>query len=463
LKIHTLFVLSHTATATAISASFVFAAKSGSPLHLAGATTFSILFLGLICWCTTSRIRKGLAQWEAAMSGQETAQESGSGLQEFDRATSRIAKSTERWEVIATQTRQQTHELQSMLSMLNRRGAVAAIDPTSGQLRDLLAGLGSTLQSHLEQIERGTCEIEQYAKSITDGSELQSHAVIKTTSYIEQLASTIDTVSANAASAKSAMVRNNESAESTRRLVQALIEGMKRMRAESQVCEKKLRGLCDPAHQISAIVATISDIAARTDLLALNASIESIRAGEHGRGFAIVAEEVRKLAEQAASATREISSLMDTMQIVTQESIRSVERERLQVDAELDRATVAEQAISGICATSAHDFKRVESITAASTQQLQLAQDIVLAAEQISQTAKANRSGADSVGWTTKSLSKVTPQFSAAIARLTKCGNSSATAPDDSRNRASDSSAAPKAIPMPISIAMSTSAITPFV
>ena len=200
---------------------------------------------------------------------------------------------------------------------------------------------------------------------------------------------------------------------------------MDHLRVESQNCEKKLRGLCDPSQQISSIVGTISDIAARTNLLALNASIESIRAGEHGRGFAIVADEVRKLAEQASDATREIASLIDSMQLVTQESIRGISQEREQIEKEVGRAVAAESALQQICGASESDAKHIRRIMDSSTTQLQLAQDVVLAVEQISKLAKSNRGGAESVCWTMKSLSKANPQFHTAVDRFRQCASSS--------------------------------------
>jgi methyl-accepting chemotaxis protein len=310
-----------------------------------------------------------------------------------------------------------------MMSLLNRRDATG--EPSSEQLRTLLSGLGQTIHTHLEQIERGASEIEQYTKPITDGVEAQGRAVIKTGTYVEQLSATIDSVSANAAAAQSAIERRSESAADALRLVSELIEGMRQVRSESQSCEKKLRGLCDPSQQISAIVATISDIAAQTDLLALNASIESIRAGEHGRGFAVVADEVRKLAEQASGATREIASLIDSMQLVTQESIRGIAREREQVESEYDRAVATERALQQVCGDSEIDTSHVRQITESSAQQLELAQDVVLAVEQISEIAKASRSGAESVCWTIKSLSKMNPQLCGTVDRLRDCGSNS--------------------------------------
>ncbi len=231
----------------------------------------------------------------------------------------------------------------------------------------------------MNQIASGATKIEQYTRTITDGAEEQRHVVIKTTAHVEQLSSTIDSVANNASSVRTAVEHTSQSATAVQGLLGELIDGLTRVRTHSQTCEKKLNGLSDPSRQISAIVGTISDIAARTDLLALNASIESIRAGEHGRGFAIVADEVRKLAEQAADATREISSLVDSMQLVTQESIRGIVREREQVDGEVERAVSAQRALNQICEFSEGTSEHVRQITQSSTQQLHLAQDVVLA------------------------------------------------------------------------------------
>ncbi|MGV3482843.1 MAG: methyl-accepting chemotaxis protein [Planctomycetaceae bacterium] len=457
MKTYTLFIVSHAATASVITTLFVMAIHSGNPVHLGGAVAIALVAVGLVCWYLETRIQQGISLLESAATDHEASQTLRSGLEEFDRSATKIAKASLRWESIASHTRQQTRELQAMLTLLNRRGVNG--DPTSAQLGELLAGLGQTLHSHLAQLERGTSEIEQFAKAITEGSESQGNAVVKTTSYIEQLASTIDAVSVSATSTQAAIEQNRVSAETALGLVRELIQGMNRVRAESQTSEKKLRGLCDPSQQISAMVGTISDIAARTDLLALNASIESIRAGEHGRGFAIVAEEVRKLAEQASSATREISSLIDAIQGVTQESIRGFERERMHVEAEVDRATAAEQTLQQICGMSERDITHVKQIASASAQQLQIAQDIILAVEQVTQTAKTSRSGAENIAWTMKSLSKMTAPFNAAIDRLRRCGD--ATAADYKENQSFDSqpSAVSSPIAIPVTLPLSTSSV----
>ncbi len=423
MKLQFLFLMTHGVAALTTAGSFVVAVQSGNVIAIAAACVVSLLALGGASWFVVTRMESGLASLELAVADHQKSESMQTGMEEFDQAARRIGKCAAHWESIAADTRNQAREFQEMMSLLNRRDSSG--QPSSQQLRVVLAGLGNSLHTHLSQIERGTSEIETYAKAITEGAESQGHAVIKTTAYVEQLSSTIDTVSTNAVSAQEAMQRTGQSASLAMGLLKELSEGMKRARSESQTCEKKLRGLCDPSRQISAIVGTISDIAARTDLLALNASIESIRAGEHGRGFAIVAEEVRKLAEQATDATREISSLLDSMQLVTQESIRGIEREREQVESEVERAAAAEQALQQICGNSEDDVQAVRKIADSSTQQLQLAQDVVLAVEQISSIAKSNRGGAENVCWTMKSLAKSNPQFNRVIDSLRNCDDGS--------------------------------------
>ena len=437
-------MMTHGATAVAVASLVLIASHSGAQMNYAVAAVISLLVLAAACWFTTMRITEGLAALESAVADHEEAERLRTGIQEIDQSAQAIGKCAARWEKVAADTRRQARDFQGIMQLLSHRAAGG--DLNSAQLRELLAGLGVTIQSHLSQIERGVLEIEGFTRSITEGTDAQGHAVIKTTSYVEQLSGTIDSVSSSAAAASAAAKRTSESASAALSLVRDLINGMNHLRGESQNCEKKLRGLCDPSQQISSIVGTISDIAARTNLLALNASIESIRAGEHGRGFAIVADEVRKLAEQASDATREIASLIDSMQLVTQESIRGISQEREQIEKEVGRAVAAETALQQICGASESDASHIRRILDSSSAQLQLAQDVVLAVEQISKLAKSNRSGAESVCWTMKSLSKANPQFHSTVDRLRQCASSSTSdGHDEPRNIAP---AAPINVPM---------------
>ncbi|MEZ6138497.1 MAG: methyl-accepting chemotaxis protein [Pirellulaceae bacterium] len=367
----------------------------------------------VIAW----KLLRGLRAVESVVSDYDHIENLRTGFTEIDRLAHSIATRSQHWESIARTTRDQASEFQAMMSLLDRRGQGPS---SSQQLKDALNGIGRTLHAHLAQLERGAVEIEQATKSIASQAETEGHAVIKTTAYVEQLSTSIDAVTSNAAAATSAFQRTVAVANTALTLVSQLSEGMQRVQTGSHGCEKQIKGMCDPTRQISAIVETISEIAARTNLLALNAAIESIRAGEHGRGFALVADEVRSLAEQATDATREVSSLLDMIQLATQESLRGIAREREQVEAETLRAAQAEQALRTIVELG-QDTRAIEQIAECSSQQLQLAQGVVAAVEKISSLAKANRSNAEGIGWSIKTLASTSQALTQVVERLHKC------------------------------------------
>ena len=173
------------------------------------------------------------------------------------------------------------------------------------------------------------------------------------------------------------------------------MEGMERIRTHVGASESRLRALGEHSQEIGSIVETIGAISSRTDMLALNASIESVRAGEHGRGFAVVAEEVRKLAEQAAQATREVAGLIESIQLETQESVSPMVEERREVQT-----------------------TQVGEITAATQLQLQLTTDVVLAMERIADVAKSSRARAEEACWTVNTLSKLAERFGTSLQPL---------------------------------------------
>ena len=124
--------------------------------------------------------------------------------------------------------------------------------------------------------------------------------------------------------------------------------GMDRLRAHAEANARKARRLGERSVEIGAIVELIGGISSRTDMLALNATIESVRAGEHGRGFAVVAEEIRKLAERAAGATREIGTLVEAIQADTHESIRALAEEQAEMEQEVASVREAGAALERI-------------------------------------------------------------------------------------------------------------------
>ncbi len=428
--------------------------------HL-GAALFGMLTVALARWLGGSHLQYGLllplaavpvsalAVWltmpilrtirscERAVATGDSGQVAPVGIYEMDAALERIRALVQRWAEAAANTREQSRELDQLVEQLNRRARSSdgqRRGNSGTQLRYLIDGIIRSADTELKQLLNCTQELEKYTREIAGGAEEQSEAVNRTTTYVEQMSGNIDSVAQNADAAQQAAVATRDSAAAASKMVRELIQGMDRIRTHVEASESRLRALGDHSQEIGSIVETISAISSRTDMLALNASIESVRAGEHGRGFAVVAEEVRKLAEQAAQATREVAGLIESIQLETQESIAVMAEERAEVEAEVQRVSVAGETLERISQISQDSAAQVGQITHSTQLQLQLTRDVVLAVERISEVAKTNRTMAEEARWTTNTLTKLARQFHSCLSPLRRGGNeiSAESAQEDS-------------------------------
>lgn len=420
MKTQTILFGSHAFTAIVAGLSVMAARYFEGAAWLGGVVAVAI-GIGLTSFLLARRMTGALKSVPQILSNPEQAQTPATGLQEFDEALEELSSQMVRWDEIAASSREQARELQAILATVSRRQTGAPA--TSAQLRAALSGIGNQLQGLLAQIEQNTVEIGRCTQEVAGNSELQGNVAVKTSTYVEQLTTNIDAVCSEAEAIQGQIHENAQATGKVLGLVRELTHGIQRIRTHSEASERKLRSLSDPTRQIRSIVDTIAELAGRTDLLALNASVESIRAGEHGRGFAIVADEVRKLAEQAAQATREVTVLLESLQVQTEESISVLARERSEVESESSLVGAAESLLEGICRNSDSDVLRAKKIASTGVQQMQLAKEVVAAVEQISELAKADRGNSDNARWAMKSLAKTALEFNQAIEILSNCGD----------------------------------------
>jgi methyl-accepting chemotaxis protein len=279
------------------------------------------------------------------------------------------------------------------------------------------------LHNNLSQMVQCIDEIGRCTQEIATGAETQGNSVGKATSSVEQIASNVVTVNSKAEQARESFLHARSLAEETLRDVRELMRSLERMRINAESSEKKLRALGDHSHEISAIVETIGEIASRTDMLALNASIESVRAGEHGKGFAVVAEEVRKLAEQATHATREVAGLLETIRLEAQESISGISQERVQIENEVARVTTAGEALGKIGDLADDSAARVQEVLTSAQQQSRLVEDVLSTVDLIRNVTKMSRKRSERACWMVNAISKNTRAFGNSLSPLRRCSD----------------------------------------
>jgi methyl-accepting chemotaxis protein len=212
--------------------------------------------------------------------------------------------------------------------------------------------------------------------------------VLHTTNTVEALSSKIDQISQSAEEAAEAGERMRQEARGGLERIHQIVAGMDRLRSHVEANGRKARRLGDRSEEIGTIVELISGISSRTDMLALNATIESVRAGEHGRGFAVVAEEIRKLAERTATATREIGTLVEAIQADAHESIRALGEEQSEMEEEARRVHEAGAALGRIGDFAERTAGLADGISQSANDQVLATQELVAAMQKVAESAQ---------------------------------------------------------------------------
>jgi len=207
-------------------------------------------------------------------------------------------------------------------------GAIAdSINFSIDQLRSLV----QTINQTAVQVASAAQETQSTAMHLAEASEHQAQEIAGASAAVNEMAVSIDQVSANASESAAVAERAVAIANKGAEVVQATIHGMDTIREQIQETSKRIKRLGESSQEIGDIVSLINDIADQTNILALNAAIQASMAGEAGRGFAVVADEVQRLAERSAAATKQIETLVKTIQTDTNEAVISMEQTTAEV------------------------------------------------------------------------------------------------------------------------------------
>ncbi|MBB5021334.1 methyl-accepting chemotaxis protein [Desulfurispira natronophila] len=284
-----------------------------------------------------------------------------------------------------------------------------------GQLAQAFNRMGEELSRALHQINHAvnnlsakSVTMSDTAQQLTSGAESQSNATSELAAATHQMSSTVDQIAQNIHSSSEHAQSTLEASSAGNVAVQHTIEKIQHIATNVHESAESVGSLGDAVGEISEFTGVIDDIADQTNLLALNAAIEAARAGDSGRGFAVVADEVRKLAERTQESTAEINSKIAELETQARQAVKSIAQSVELVDEGRDTANIAGERLQDItrladdladmtsqiaaaaqeqAATTSQIAGNVESVQGIANGNAQLAQDITIAADELSRIA----------------------------------------------------------------------------
>ena len=276
-------------------------------------------------------------------------------------------------------------------------GAIAdSINYTIDELRRLVTGITDAAA----QVTAATQEAQTVTGQLLQATQKQATEIEGTGQAVGQMAQSMTEVSAKASDSAKVAATSLHAAEKGAQAVQNAIRGMNDIRDQIQETSKRIKRLGESSQEIGEIVQLISDITEQTNVLALNAAIQAASAGEAGRGFTVVAEEVQRLAERSAEATKHISAIVKSIQRDTQDAVAAMELSTQGVVQGTKTADQADQALREIQQVSSKMAELIGSISNATQQQAESATKVAANMKQIlgitQQTTEGTRTTAAS-------------------------------------------------------------------
>jgi methyl-accepting chemotaxis protein len=281
-----------------------------------------------------------------------------------------------------------------------------------------LSGMIRQLGENARELVSAATEIASSSEQMSKGAKDQSDQVNQVATAIDEMATTIDMTAKNAGEASSAAKMAADTATTGGRIVSDSIQSMQQISQTVRQSADSIVKLASSADQIGEIIGVIDDIADQTNLLALNAAIEAARAGEQGRGFAVVADEVRKLAERTGKATSEITTMIKGIQKQTEEAVYSMEAGIQVVDKGRELADQAGTSLSEIVTMAQRVTEMIQQMAEVAEMQSTASEQIAKNVEHISGVTKETATGAEQSAAAAEELSRQADSLQQMVAKF---------------------------------------------
>ena len=267
---------------------------------------------------------------------------------------------------------------------VNTQDEVGNIARAFNQFTEQLRIMFITVREQSDRLEQEVQQLTQETRGIADDSHTQSAELVTTAATIEEITVSIAHIADNVADTSQLVGRVDDSSKGSAGAVDQVAQEMGGITHEFKALADVMGKLGERSDQIRNIVNVIKDIADQTNLLALNAAIEAARAGEQGRGFAVVADEVRKLAERTAGATVEIGGMIGSIQTETQVAIARMDTTVIAVDQGVARSSDAMIQIQAIRELTGQMVTKMDDIASATAEQKMATTSMAQSAERVS-------------------------------------------------------------------------------
>jgi len=298
----------------------------------------------------------------------------------------------------------------------------------TGQISQTIQQVALGIQHQTEGINTTVASMEalsQGIEGVARGAQEQGIAINRASEITAHISSSIRKVAGNVEAVTIEASKAAQTAQNGTRLVKDTLQSMQLIKARVDQSVIKVEEMGKRSSEIGIIVETIDDIASQTNLLALNAAIEAARAGEHGKGFAVVADEVRKLAERASSSTREINRLVSKIQTTVNEAVQSMAEGSREVESGVQRADQSGVALSAILEAIETVNRQAREAALASKEMAADSDDMVTSVSSVSQVVEQNNaatqkmaSDSSGVASAIENIASVSEENSAALEQV---------------------------------------------